>query len=81
MSGGYSIVAAAEDKERKLIAVILSCERLEDRYKDAIALFEAGFNEKKVSRTLFYKGLDIFSLVRWKGPKALYKLIFRKISF
>ncbi len=61
VSGGYSIVASAEDENRKLIAVILSCEKVEDRYKDAIALFEAGFNEKKVSRTLFSKGFDLFT--------------------
>jgi len=61
LSGGYSIVAAAEDPQRKLIAVLLSCEKVEQRYKDAIALFEAGFNEKKVSRTLFSKGFDLFT--------------------
>lgn len=74
MSGGYSIVASAEDENRKLIAVILSCEKVEDRYKDAIALFEAGFNEKKVSRTLFSKGFDLFtcSLEGGKNPLQAY---------
>lgn len=61
ISGGYSLVASAEDTERKLIAVLLGCEKIEQRYKDAIALFEAGFNEKKVSRTLFSKGFDLFT--------------------
>lgn len=61
LSGGYSIVAAAEDEQRKLIAVILGCEKIEHRYKDAIALFEAGFNETKVGRTLFSKGFDLFT--------------------
>jgi serine-type D-Ala-D-Ala carboxypeptidase (penicillin-binding protein 5/6) len=61
LSGGYTMVAAAEDPQRKLIAVILGCEKIEQRYKDAIALFEAGFNEKKVSRTLFSKGFDLFA--------------------
>lgn len=61
ISGGYTIVAAAEDTERKLIAVLLGCEKIEQRYKDAIALFEAGFNEKKISRTLFSKGFDLFT--------------------
>ncbi len=60
-SAGYTLVAAAEDERRKLIAVILGCEKIEQRYKDAIALFEAGFNEEKVSRTLFSKGFDLFS--------------------
>lgn len=61
VAGGYSIVSAAEDANRSLIAVVLGCDMLEQRYKDAIALFEAGFNEKKVSRTLFSKGFDLYS--------------------
>lgn len=56
----YTLVAAAEDENRTLIAVVLGCETKEQRYQDAIALFEAGFNEKKVSRTLFSKGFDVF---------------------
>lgn len=69
ISGGYTIVAAAEDAERKLIVVLLGCEKIEQRYKDAIALFEAGFNEKKISRTLFSKGFDLFSY-QIDGAKA-----------
>jgi D-alanyl-D-alanine carboxypeptidase (penicillin-binding protein 5/6) len=61
IAAGFSIIAAAEDTERKLIAVLLGCEKVEQRYKDAIALFEAGFNEKRVSRTLFSKGFDLFT--------------------
>ncbi len=60
-AAGFTLVSAAEDENRKLIAVILGCEKIEQRYSDAIALFEAGFNEKKVSRTLFSKGYDLFS--------------------
>ena len=61
LSGGYTLVAAAEDSERKLIAVLLGCEKLDLRYRDAIALFDAGFNEKKMARTLFSKGFDLFT--------------------
>jgi D-alanyl-D-alanine carboxypeptidase (penicillin-binding protein 5/6) len=60
-SAGYTMVAAAEDDRRRLIAVLLGCEKLDQRYEDAIALFEAGFNEEKVSRILFSKGFDLFS--------------------
>ncbi len=60
-ASGFTLVAAAQDSNRKLIAVLLGCETIEQRYKDAIALFEAGFNEKKVSRTLFSKGFDLFN--------------------
>lgn len=61
MSSGYTLVGAAEDEHRKLILVLLGCSQLPMRYKDAIALFEAGFNEPKVSRTLFSKEFDHFS--------------------
>lgn len=68
-SGGFSIVSAAEDAQRKLIVVLLGCDKIEDRYREAIALFEAGFNEKKVARTLFSKGFDLFSYAI-EGAKA-----------
>ncbi|MES2121381.1 MAG: D-alanyl-D-alanine carboxypeptidase family protein [Chlamydiota bacterium] len=82
-SGGYSLVASAENEERSLIAVLLSCEKLEDRYGDAIALFEAAFNEKKVSRTLFAKGFDVFTcaVAGGKGPLQAYLLSDVAISF
>ncbi len=59
--GGYTLVASAEDTNRKLIAVVLGCEQIQQRYKDAITLFEAAFNEEKCSRTLFSKAFDHFS--------------------
>ena len=71
-AGGYTLIAAAEDEERKLVAVLLGCEHLDERYKDAIALFEAAFNEKKVERTLFSKEFDIFNHAI-KGGKTLLK--------
>jgi D-alanyl-D-alanine carboxypeptidase (penicillin-binding protein 5/6) len=61
LDAGYCIVAAAEDPKRKLIAVVMGCDKIENRNKDAIALFEAGFNEKTLGRTLFSKGFDQFS--------------------
>lgn len=68
---GYTIVAAAEDQNRKLIAVLLKCEHLEQRYRDAIALFEAAFNEEKTCRTLFSKDFDVFSTPIQGGCKPL----------
>lgn len=70
-AGGYTLVSAAEDVNRKLIAVVLGCERIEQRYMDAIALFEAGFNEKRVYRTLFSKGFDLFTHEISGGETAL----------
>jgi len=58
---GYTLVGAAEDKQRKLIVVLLGCEHLDQRYRDAITLFEAAFNEEKATRTLFSKEFDFFS--------------------
>lgn len=70
-AGGYTLVAAAKDDRRKLIAVLLGCDQLEQRYRDAISLFEAAFNEKKASRTLFSKEFDVFSHQIKGGKKAL----------
>lgn len=60
-ASGYTLVGAAEDNNRKLIAVVLGCERNEDRYRDAIALFEAAFQETPKTRVLFSHGFDRFS--------------------
>lgn len=47
-----NLVAAAEHEGRTLIAVLMGCEKKEDRYLDAIALFENAFAEKKIHRVL-----------------------------
>ncbi len=60
-AGRCALVAAAKDGNRNLISVLLGCPHNADRYSDAIALFEAAFNERKVSRTLFSKGFDTFT--------------------
>jgi D-alanyl-D-alanine carboxypeptidase (penicillin-binding protein 5/6) len=70
VSGGYTLVAAAEDEKRKLIAVVLGCDQLEQRYRDAISLFEAAFNETRVARVLFSKNFDLFNC-SLKGGKTL----------
>jgi D-alanyl-D-alanine carboxypeptidase (penicillin-binding protein 5/6) len=70
-AAGYTIIAAAEDSERKLIAVLLGCEKLDQRYRDAIALFEMAFNEKKSSRTLFSRDFDFFSTQMHGGKNLL----------
>ncbi|MBS0652785.1 MAG: D-alanyl-D-alanine carboxypeptidase [Verrucomicrobia bacterium] len=74
-AGGYTLVASAEDENRKLIAVLLGYEQLQERYKDAIALFEAAFNEPKVARTLFSKEFDLFSCAVKGGKKPLQAAI------
>jgi len=72
-SSGYTIVAAAADQNRKMIVVLMGCDKLEQRYRDTIALFEAGFNEPKIKRTLFSKNFDVFSITQ-KKSKHLIKV-------
>lgn len=58
---GYNMVAVAENKGRRLIAVILGGETKESRYLDAINLFEEAFREEQNMRILFNKDFDRFS--------------------
>ena len=51
----HTLVAAAEDKGRCLIAVLMKCEEKEDLFKDAKEIFEAAFSEEKSSQLLFKK--------------------------
>lgn len=62
-AAGYCIVSAAEDEHRKLIVVLFGCDTREDRYQDAVRLFEAAFKEKKVERKLLTRGFD-----QWTHP-------------
>ncbi len=62
ISAGQNLVAAAKDQGRFLIVVLLGCKDFHERYKDAIKLFETAFNEKRVTRTVFAKGGDLFSI-------------------
>lgn len=50
---GFNLVTAAQHEDRTLIAVILGCTANEERYKDAIALFDAAFNEKPLQWKLY----------------------------
>ena len=60
-SAGKNLVSAAKDENRYLIAAVMGCADHHQRFKDAISLFEAAFNEKKVSRTIFAKGFELFT--------------------
>lgn len=51
-----TLVAAAVDGDRLLIAVLLKCENREQMFLDAIKLFEAAFNQPKVERLLLKAG-------------------------
>ena len=57
---GFNLVAAAKHQDRDLIAVIHKAKDSGSRYKDAIDLFHAAFNEKKEKRRLFNQSDTIF---------------------
>lgn len=64
---GYNLLAVAEYNGRCLIAVLLKNKESQQRYQDAIQLFEAAFQEEKHERILFAKRADVFRL---KLPRA-----------
>lgn len=53
-----TLVAAAQNGDRTLIAVLIKCKSREKILSEAIALFEAAFKEKKVKRRLFSAGMQ-----------------------
>lgn len=59
---GRTLIAAAENEGRTLIAVVLGCPDTASRYKDAVRLFEAAFRESPIHRTLFSSLYDHFKL-------------------
>ncbi|KPK32512.1 MAG: hypothetical protein AMS24_04045 [Chlamydiae bacterium SM23_39] len=67
----FNLVAAAEKENRLLIAVLMSADHSDDRYIDAINLFEKAFSEKKIDKKIFKKD-SVFSL-KIKGTKNLLK--------
>ena len=60
-NAGYTLVAAAEDNGRRLIAVLLGCKDSNHRYQDAIALFDKAFAEETQERVLLSSGLQPYS--------------------
>jgi serine-type D-Ala-D-Ala carboxypeptidase (penicillin-binding protein 5/6) len=60
---GFTLVSAATHEGRTLIAVLLNCDDNNQRFREAIKLFDAAFAEKLVSRVLFAKGGDQFTHV------------------
>lgn len=74
---GRNLVAAAEKDGRRVIAVVLNCTDMSQRYRSCINLFEAAFNELKVERKLFSQQYDVFS-VSLKGAEAPLEAILEK---
>lgn len=53
---GYCLASAAEKGDRFLISVVMGAKENNHRYQDTKALFEAAFNEEKVTKTLLEAG-------------------------
>jgi D-alanyl-D-alanine carboxypeptidase (penicillin-binding protein 5/6) len=78
-NAGYCFVGAAEDEERTLIAVVLGCKESHQRYRDALALFDAAFAEKKESRKLYKEREAKFKVTLQK--KELIATVHRDITY
>jgi serine-type D-Ala-D-Ala carboxypeptidase (penicillin-binding protein 5/6) len=65
---GYNLVAAAKVENRILIAVVMGEEKSEQRYEEAIKLFEAAFSQTKEKRPLLDEN-KLFK-ARIKGAKG-----------
>ena len=59
---GNTFVAAAQDGDRILIAVLLKVNERKDIFLDAKKMFEAAFSQPKVQKVLLKKGNQKFSL-------------------
>ncbi len=68
----FTLIGSARHENRDVIAVLLGCPTNDQLYRDATALFEAAFAEKKLSRLLLTKDYDTFTL-GIKGAKQQLK--------
>ncbi len=75
-----TLVAAAEDGNRSLIAVFLGCGQSKQNFRDAATLFDTAFAEKTVMRTFFAKGCDTFSLEVKGGARPVKGGLFADLT-
>ncbi|MDE3055774.1 MAG: D-alanyl-D-alanine carboxypeptidase [Verrucomicrobiota bacterium] len=55
-AANYVLLAAAEDRGRRLIGCLAGCAENQDRYQGMIQMFEAAFQEERRERLLFDEG-------------------------
>lgn len=77
---GSTLVAAAKQGDRTLIAVLLKCKEREDTLKDSVALFEAAFNQPKVKRVFLKAGPQDFKLDLPGAASSIATLIPEDVS-
>ncbi len=58
-----TIVAAAKNHDRTLIAVLLNCKDRDKICEDAKRMLEEAFKEEKIQKTMFRKGVQIQALI------------------
>ncbi len=71
----YNLVAGAMNDERELIAVLHKSPTSQQRYVDAIALFEAAFCETTVERLMFAKEETSFEKALPKAKRSVVAII------
>ncbi|MCB1106573.1 MAG: D-alanyl-D-alanine carboxypeptidase [Chlamydiia bacterium] len=72
---GYTYASVARNGDRVLIAILLGCEDPHKRFRDAIRLFEAAFDEEKEERLLFKKEENVFSREIQQGRDPLKAIL------
>jgi len=68
---GSTVVAAARDKDRTLIAVLLKSRDRKEMFLDAKKMFEIAFSQPKVQKELLAKGKQTFTLAIPDAEKPL----------
>lgn len=79
-NANYTFAGAARQGERTLIAILLDCENSNQRYRDAIRLFEAGFAQVEEERLLFKKDENFFTREIKRGKNALRASLLEDVS-
>lgn len=59
---GHTLVAAAKQEDRTLIAIVLNCNERKDAYNDVLSLFNTAFVEEKMTKRVLKKGLQKYNL-------------------
>lgn len=67
----HTLVVAAKDEDRTLIAVLLKSKERNDTFLDATKMFETAFNQPKVERIMLKKGPQKFTLDLAGSSKAI----------
>lgn len=68
-NAGHTLVVAAKQDDRVLIAVLLKCNNRDDLFSEATKLFESAFNQSKVQRTLLKAGPQDKIVLEMPGAK------------